>query len=87
MPLELSAFGLRATLRALGDAELRDAPPSPDGGVLADYAGAVREPGGAGRAAWPRRRGSSATGSFRPEMVSDVLVGRGTEAQALELTA
>src|SRR6185437_14956944 len=44
VPLELSGFGLRATLRALGDTELRDAPPSPDGGVLADYGGSVGDP-------------------------------------------
>jgi ribose 5-phosphate isomerase A len=86
VPLELSAFGLRATLRALGDTELRDAPRSPDGGVLADYAGPVREPAklAARLAATP---GVVGHGLFPPEMVSDVLVGRGTDAQALELTA
>src|SRR5919204_480549 len=42
VPLELLSFGLRATLRALGPAELRDAPASPDGGLLADYLGPVR---------------------------------------------
>ncbi len=51
VPLELSSFGLRATLRALGETELRDAPPSPDGGVLADYVAPVDAPGGARRAA------------------------------------
>jgi ribose 5-phosphate isomerase A len=45
IPLELRPFGLRATLRAVGEAKLRpDAPPSPDGGVLADYWGAITEP-------------------------------------------
>ena len=86
MPLELSGFGLRATLSALGDAELRDAPPSPDGGVLADYGGSGRRPPelAARLAATP---GVVDHGLFPPEMVSDVLVGRGTEAHALELTA
>src|SRR3954466_12196395 len=37
VPLELLALGLPATLRELGDARLRaGAPPSPDGGVIAD---------------------------------------------------
>jgi ribose 5-phosphate isomerase A len=36
VPLELLSYGLKATLRALGATELRDAPPSPDGGLIAD---------------------------------------------------
>src|SRR5919204_1228283 len=44
VPLELSRFGLRATLRALGEAGLRDAPTTPDGGVLADYLETVVDP-------------------------------------------
>ena len=36
IPLELAPFGLVATLRELREVELRDAPPSPDGGVIAD---------------------------------------------------
>jgi ribose 5-phosphate isomerase A len=86
VPLELSGFGLRATLRALNNAELRDAPPSPDGGLLADYVAPFADPGelAAWLAAMP---GVVDHGLFPPEMVSDVLVGRGTEAQALELTA
>src|SRR5207245_1887652 len=40
VPLELERFGLRATLRALGEASLRPgAPATPDGGMLADYDG------------------------------------------------
>ena len=86
VPLELSGFGLRATLRALNNAELRDAPPSPDGGVLADYAAPFADP--RELAAWlAAMPGVVDHGLFPPEMVSDVLVGRGTDAQALELTA
>jgi ribose 5-phosphate isomerase A len=86
VPLELSSFGLRATLRALGEAELRDAPPSPDGGLIADYLGPVGDPAAlaARLAATP---GVVEHGLFPPELVSDVLVGRGERAQALELTA
>ena len=85
VPLELSSFGLRATLRALGEAELRDAPPSPDGGVLADYVGPVGDPA-ALAARLSATPGVVDHGLFGPELVSDVLVGRGEEAQALELT-
>ena len=64
VPLELSTFGLRATLRALGEVELRDAPPSPDGGVIADYGGRSgtrrRLPPGS-----RRRPGSSSTACSR----------------------
>jgi ribose 5-phosphate isomerase A len=84
VPLELSAFGLRATLRVLGDVELRDAPRSPDGGVLADYLAPFTAPEAlaARLAATP---GVVGHGLFAPAMVSDVLVGRGSEAQALRL--
>ena len=44
IPLELLAFGLAATLRHLGAASLRDVPPSPDGGVIADFTGEVGDP-------------------------------------------
>src|SRR3954452_12226367 len=45
VPLELLHFGMPATLRALGAAEVRvGAPPSPDGGVIADYRGAFDDP-------------------------------------------
>jgi len=83
VPLELSSFGLRATLRALGAAELRDAPPTPDGGLLADYLGPVGAPAAlaARLAATP---GLVEHGLFGPELVSDVLVGRGDQVQALE---
>jgi ribose 5-phosphate isomerase A len=83
VPLELSSFGLRATLRALGAAELRDAPATPDGGLLADYLGPVGDPAAlaARLAATP---GLVEHGLFGPELVSDVLVGRGARVQALE---
>jgi ribose 5-phosphate isomerase A len=84
VPLELSAFGLRATLRELGEARLRDAPPSPDGGLIADYLGPVGDPEelAARLAATP---GVIEHGLFPPQLVSEVLVGRGEGAQALDL--
>jgi ribose 5-phosphate isomerase A len=75
VPLELLPFGVRATLRALGSAELRDVPPSPDGGVIADYLGPVEDPADlADRlAALP---GVVEHGLFSPELVSEILVAR-----------
>ena len=75
VPLELLPFGVRATLRALGPAELRDVPPSPDGGVIADYLGPVEDPSDlADRlAAVP---GVVEHGLFPPELVSEILVAR-----------
>jgi ribose 5-phosphate isomerase A len=75
IPLELLPFGVRATLRALGPAELRDVPPSPDGGVIADYLGPVEDPADlADRlAAVP---GVVEHGLFPPELVSEILVAR-----------
>jgi ribose 5-phosphate isomerase A len=82
VPLELLPFGVRATLRALGPAELRDAPPSPDGGVIADYLGPVEDPAElADRlAAVP---GVVEHGLFPPELVSEILVARDGEVERI----
>jgi ribose 5-phosphate isomerase A len=83
VPLELSGFGLAATLRALGEAEVRDAPPSPDGGVIADYRGEVGDPGEL--AAWlDGVPGVVAHGLFEPGLVSEVLVGRQGSVERFE---
>ncbi len=75
VPLELMTFGLAATLRDLGAASLRDAPPSPDGGVIADYLGPVEDPRALAErlAATP---GVVEHGLFPPELVAEVLIGR-----------
>jgi ribose 5-phosphate isomerase A len=69
-------FGLEATLARLGEARPREAPPSPDGGVIADWVGELDDPRelAARLAATP---GVVEHGLFPPELVSDVLVGRG----------
>ena len=77
VPLELERFGLPATLRAVGDATLRaDAPVTPDGGVLADYDGAIED-----RVALALRLdqipGVAGHGLFGPGLVDDVIIGRG----------
>jgi ribose 5-phosphate isomerase A len=76
IPLELIAFGLRATMRRVAPASLRDVPRSPDGGVIADYHGPVDDPAALAvrLSATP---GVVEHGLFPPEMVATVLVGRG----------
>ena len=81
VPLELLSFGLPATLRRLGEARVRPAtPPSPDGGVIADYLGAFGEPA-ALAARLTAIPGVVEHGLFPPAMVSDVLIARGTEVE------
>lgn len=78
VPLELLAFGLDATLRALGDARVSDRPSSPDNGVLAEYFGPIGDPGAlaARLSAIP---GVVEHGLFAPAIVSDIVVGQGNE--------
>jgi ribose 5-phosphate isomerase A len=76
IPLELLAFGLRATLRLVAPTSLRDVPLSPDGGVIADYEGPVGEPA-ALAARFAATPGVVEHGLFPPDMVATVLVGRG----------
>jgi ribose 5-phosphate isomerase A len=76
VPLEILRFGAEATLAALHPAELRDAPPSPDGNLIADYLGPIGDPEAlAGRlSAAP---GVVEHGLFPPELVSGVIVADG----------
>lgn len=82
VPLELMAFGLEATLRRLGETTLRDVPRSPDGGVIADYHGAVDDPEALARhlEATP---GVVEHGLFPPSLVYEILVARGDKVQRL----
>jgi ribose 5-phosphate isomerase A len=75
IPLELLAFGLRATMRLVPPVTLRDVPLSPDGGVIADYQGPVGDPAVLARrlSATP---GLVEHGLFPPSMVAVVLIGR-----------
>jgi ribose 5-phosphate isomerase A len=75
VPLELRPFGLRATLRAVGEARLRpDTPLTPDGGVVADYLGAITDPVGLA-SRFDQIPGVAGHGLFPPAMVHDVIVG------------
>jgi ribose 5-phosphate isomerase A len=80
VPVEVLGYGLRATLRLLAPVELRDAPPSPDGGVIADYLGPVGDPAelAARLAATP---GVVDHGLFGPELVDEIIVARGDEVE------
>jgi ribose 5-phosphate isomerase A len=81
VPLELLAYGLPATLHALGDARVRaDTPPSPDGNVIADFFAPFDDPGAL--AAWlDAIPGLVGHGLFPPTMVTDVLIARGDEVE------
>jgi ribose 5-phosphate isomerase A len=76
VPLELLSFGLRATMRRVAPATLRDVPVSPDGGVIADYHGPASDPA-ALAAQLSSTPGVVEHGLFPPEMVATILVGRG----------
>jgi ribose 5-phosphate isomerase A len=67
----------------MDDVRLRDVPPSPDGGVIADYVGAVEDPGTLA----VRLAGTPGVvdhGLFPPDMVTAVVVGKGPEAVWLD---
>jgi ribose 5-phosphate isomerase A len=77
VPLELFAFGLPSTLARLGpEVERRDAPRSPDGGVIADYRGKIGDPA-ALSARLEADPGVAAHGLFPADMVTDLLLGTG----------
>jgi ribose 5-phosphate isomerase A len=80
VPLELLAYGAASTLARVARAGLRDVPPSPDGGLIADYRGPVGDPVelAARLSATP---GVVEHGLFPPELVSEILVGRGGEVE------
>lgn len=78
VPLELFGFGAASTLERLGfEVELRNAPRSPDGGVIADYRGDGLDDPAALAARLEADPGVAAHGLFPPAMVSAVLVARG----------
>lgn len=84
VPLELSEFGLAATLERLGSASLRDVGRSPDGGVIADYTAAFDD-ARALAARLAAEPGVVEHGLFPPELVSDVVVATGARVEIREL--
>jgi ribose 5-phosphate isomerase A len=81
VPVELLGFGLPATLRHLRRVIVRDGfPPSPDGGVIADYQGPISDP--AELAAWLAAiPGLVGHGLFEPAITSDVFIGRANSVE------
>jgi ribose 5-phosphate isomerase A len=83
VPLEVLTFAPAATLARVGEARLRpETPPSPDGGVIADYVGPVEDPR-ALAARLDATPGVVAHGLFAPEQVERVLVARGDSVDPL----
>jgi ribose 5-phosphate isomerase A len=81
IPLELLQYGLASTLARLEHARVREGvPPSPDNGVIADWTASVDDPAelAARLAAEP---GVVEHGLFPPELVGDVLIGRGDSVE------
>lgn len=87
VPLELFGFGAASTLARLGpEVELRDAPSSPDGGVIADYRGPGLDDPAALAARLEADPGVAAHGLFPPDMVSAVFVARGDAVDRIDFT-
>ena len=82
VPLELLEFGLAATLQRLETVQLRDSPPSPEGGIIADFTGDFEDPD---ELSWRLSStvGVVEHGLFPAEMVSDVVVARGEEVERI----
>ncbi|HEU4393860.1 MAG TPA: ribose 5-phosphate isomerase A [Solirubrobacterales bacterium] len=81
VPLELFAFGAASTLARLGpEVELRDVPPSPDGGPIADYRGPIADPA-ALAARLDADAGIAGHGLFPPQLVDDVLIASGENVE------
>jgi ribose 5-phosphate isomerase A len=73
VPVEILNFGSHTTLGAIAPARLRNAPPSPDGNLIADYLGAIGDP----RRLSARLSGTPGVvehGLFAPSLVSDILI-------------
>lgn len=80
VPVELLSFGLNATLRHIDPTVLRGVTLSPDGGLIGDYQGEVSDV--AALARWfEATPGVVGHGLFAPDLVSQVLVGRGNSVQ------
>jgi ribose 5-phosphate isomerase A len=81
VPLELFTFGLASTLARLGDdvAPRPSSPPSPDGGLIADYRGPGLDDPATLAARLDADAGVAAQGLFPPNLVSDLFVAAAGE--------
>jgi len=77
VPVEVFGFGAAATLARLGpEVVTRDVPPSPDGGVIADYRGTIPDDPAELAARLEADPGVAGHGLFPPAMVSELFIGR-----------
>lgn len=83
VPVEVLAFGARATLDRIGAVLRPGAPPTPDGGLLADVGGPLDDPAGLADAL-DRTPGVVGHGLFPPALVRTVLIGRGDRVERLD---
>lgn len=74
VPVELLGFGISSTMRAIAPAQLRRAPPSPDGNVIADHLAEFDDPA-ALAAMLSATPGVVEHGLFAPQLVSEILIG------------
>ena len=83
VPLELFAFGLSSTLARLGaDVTPRPGcPPSPEGGLIADYRGPGLDDPATLAARLEADPGVAAHGLFPPSLVSEIFVARGNDVE------
>jgi ribose 5-phosphate isomerase A len=83
VPLELFAFGLASTLTRLGDdVALRPStPPSPDGGLIADYRGPGLDDPATLAARLEADPGVAAQGLFPPALVADLFIATGDKVE------
>jgi ribose 5-phosphate isomerase A len=86
IPLEILAFGASGTLARIGAVRLRDAPPTPDGGLLADFTGPVDDVDGL-TLRFDATPGIVGHGLFPPQMVRTILIGRGRDVERIDLTS
>jgi ribose 5-phosphate isomerase A len=82
VPIELHEYGLASTLRRLDLITVRECPPSPDGGVIADYHGAVDDPARLA-GVLSGLPGVVDHGLFPPSLVTEILVGRGEAVERI----
>jgi ribose 5-phosphate isomerase A len=85
VPLELLEFGLAATLARLGWVRMRGVADSPDGGAIADYTGELEDPAELA-ARLSATVGVVEHGLFPPEMVAEVIVGRGEQVERMAIS-
>jgi ribose 5-phosphate isomerase A len=86
IPLEILAFGVNSTFARIGAVRRRDGPPTPDGGVLADFTGNFDDPAILARQL-DGVPGVVAHGLFPPELVRTVLIGRGGTVERIDVPA